>query len=82
MTQNGQAPLQYNWSGPGGASGSGQITDVTVPLVINNLPAGNYTITVTDGVGHEVTNTVTLLAEHFPRRSDDKNELPDAVERD
>jgi uncharacterized membrane protein len=36
----------------------------------------------TDGIVHAVTRAGKLLAEHFPRRPDDKNELPDHVARD
>ena len=36
----------------------------------------------TEGIVSAIQKTGTLLAEHFPRRADDKNELPDAVERD
>jgi uncharacterized membrane protein len=34
------------------------------------------------GIIHGVKKAGKLLAEHFPRRPDDKNELPDEVERD
>ncbi len=36
----------------------------------------------TEGIISAIQKAGTLLAEHFPRRTDDKNELPDAVERD
>ena len=36
----------------------------------------------TAGIVHAIEKAGTLLAEHFPHRDDDKNELPDAVERD
>jgi uncharacterized membrane protein len=36
----------------------------------------------TEGMVSAIQKAGSLLAEHFPRRSDDKNELPDAVERD
>lgn len=36
----------------------------------------------TEGIVSAIQKAGTLLAEHFPRRTDDKNELPDAVERD
>jgi uncharacterized membrane protein len=34
----------------------------------------------TDAIIHAIGQTGDLLAEHFPRRSDDRNELPDRVE--
>ena len=52
----------FTWSGM--QSGSGVVDSNS--YLIPNLLAGNYTITVTDGVGHEVTNTVTLLDETTP----------------
>jgi uncharacterized membrane protein len=36
----------------------------------------------TEGIVSAIQKAGTLLARHFPRRSDDKNELPDVVERD
>ncbi|HEU5069332.1 MAG TPA: TPM domain-containing protein [Verrucomicrobiae bacterium] len=36
----------------------------------------------TQGIVSAIQKAGTLLGEHFPRRTDDKNELPDAVERD
>ena len=40
--------------------------------------AGNFT----EGILHGIDRAGALLAEHFPRRPDDQNELPDAVETD
>jgi len=34
----------------------------------------------TDAIVHAIAQTGDLLAEHFPRRPDDRNELPDAIE--
>ena len=42
------------------------------------LKAGRFTEAVTEAV----QRVGAALAHHFPRRSDDKNELPDQVERD
>jgi uncharacterized membrane protein len=36
----------------------------------------------TQGIVSAIQKAGTLLGEHFPRRTDDQNELPDAVERD
>ena len=36
----------------------------------------------THGIIHGIKKAGTLLARHFPRQSDDKNELPDDVEHD
>jgi uncharacterized repeat protein (TIGR01451 family) len=52
----------FNWSGM--QSGSGVVDSNS--YLIPNLLAGNYTITVTDGVGNEVTHTVMLLDETTP----------------
>jgi uncharacterized repeat protein (TIGR01451 family) len=52
----------FTWSGM--QSGSGVVDSNS--YLIPNLLAGNYTITVTDGVGNEVTHTVTLLDETTP----------------
>jgi uncharacterized membrane protein len=35
----------------------------------------------TAGLVHAIARACTLLAEHFPRSTDDRNELPDAIER-
>ncbi|HEV2211387.1 MAG TPA: TPM domain-containing protein [Verrucomicrobiae bacterium] len=36
----------------------------------------------TEGLLHAITKAGELLAQHFPRRPDDTNELPDDIERD
>jgi uncharacterized membrane protein len=36
----------------------------------------------TEGLLHAISKAGELLAQHFPRRPDDTNELPDAIERD
>jgi len=36
----------------------------------------------TDAIVHAVREAGSLLAQHFPRRPDDRNELPDSVEED
>jgi uncharacterized membrane protein len=35
-----------------------------------------------EGLIHAITRAGDLLAEHFPRRPDDQNELPDQIEHD
>ena len=53
---SGQPPLAYAWSGSG-RSGSGQITDLSSPLRVEQLPAGQYSITITD-----LSNQTTTVA--------------------
>ena len=36
----------------------------------------------TDAIVHAIGEAGSLLAQHFPRRPDDRNELPDSVEED
>jgi uncharacterized membrane protein len=36
----------------------------------------------TNGIVHSLSKAGDLLAEHFPRRPDDRNELPDEIEHD
>lgn len=36
----------------------------------------------TTGLEHGIARAAALLAEHFPRAPDDRNELPDAIEED
>jgi uncharacterized membrane protein len=43
-----------------------------------HFAAGEYT----KGIVHGVLRAGALLAEHFPRTADDRNELPDRLERD
>ncbi|MGI9160669.1 MAG: PKD-like domain-containing protein [Saprospiraceae bacterium] len=47
---NGQPPYQYVWAS-GGGSGNGQIPAAGVPALVSGLPAGNYSVTVTDASG-------------------------------
>ncbi|MCB0533324.1 MAG: beta-propeller fold lactonase family protein [Saprospiraceae bacterium] len=56
---SGQTPLQYDWENNLGNSGTGQITDPNNPTLLQNLPAGNYTITVTD-LNNQATTTATV----------------------
>ncbi len=59
----GQVPLQYSWSNNLGNTGTGQINDLAFPTTINNLPAGMYSITVTDlNTQLSATATVNLAA--------------------
>ncbi|MBK8921482.1 MAG: gliding motility-associated C-terminal domain-containing protein [Saprospirales bacterium] len=60
---NGQPPLQYSWAGSTGNLGAGPITNLGTPVVVNNLPAGNYSITVTNLNNQtSATATVSLLS--------------------
>ncbi|HEY2713317.1 MAG TPA: TPM domain-containing protein [Chthoniobacterales bacterium] len=47
-----------------------------VEAMQQHLRAENFT----DAVVHAIDQTGELLSQHFPRRSDDRNELPDEVE--
>ncbi|MBK9337983.1 MAG: beta-propeller fold lactonase family protein [Lewinellaceae bacterium] len=61
--QSGQPPLQYNWTNNLGNTGTGQIIALTPPTVVGNLPAGTYSITITDSSnGATTTATATLTA--------------------
>jgi len=51
-TTVGVAPYTYTWQGIGNPlNGNGTITANNTDIFINNLPAGNYRITVTDSYG-------------------------------
>lgn len=49
----GEAPYEYNWVGPNGYTNT--LED------IDNLEAGDYTVTVTDSVGYSQSQTFTVL---------------------
>ena len=49
-----------------------------VASIQEKLRRGNVTEAVADGIAI----VGKALAQHFPRRSDDRNELPDTIERD
>jgi hypothetical protein len=56
----GFGPYEYTVNGPNGYTSTGTIS-VTPPIVeINDLPFGNYTITVTDATGNIVTQTTYI----------------------
>ncbi|MEO1261151.1 MAG: gliding motility-associated C-terminal domain-containing protein [Bacteroidota bacterium] len=59
----GEAPFDYILSGP--TSSSGVISMENVPEVIDNLPAGTYTVTVTSAVGLTITAQATIT-QNFP----------------
>lgn len=57
----GTGPYVYNWQRlPTGQTGSGTITGNDVNTVINNLPAGNYSITVTDSYNIQTVIAATV----------------------
>ncbi len=43
---------------------------------------GHFRENPTHAIVHAITRAGEHLAQHFPRRADDQNELPDAVERE
>lgn len=47
---DGNSPVLYQWSGPGG-SGSGQLSNIDPIDLKFNLPAGAYSFTLTDAIG-------------------------------
>ncbi len=56
---NGQPPLRYDWAGSAGNTGTGQIANPANPVVVGNLPSGNYTVTITD-LNNQASATVTV----------------------
>ncbi len=63
---DGTAPYTYNWTGPGATSGTGNIGTTGGTANINNLPPGNYNITVTGGGGFNETGNITIAsADHI-----------------
>ncbi len=62
QVQSGLLPLTYTWSGSAGGAGSGQITALQTPATVSDLPAGSYTITLTDPNGLSTTLSVVLTA--------------------
>jgi gliding motility-associated-like protein len=54
---NGQPPYDYNWQESGGVlSGNGTIANEGDVEMIDNLPAGNYSFTITDGVNDTIVS--------------------------
>ncbi|MCC6462110.1 MAG: gliding motility-associated C-terminal domain-containing protein, partial [Saprospiraceae bacterium] len=63
---SGQPPLAYSWAGAG-LSGSGQLSNLSSPLRVEQLPAGQYSITITDLNNQTKTvATVTLNPATIP----------------
>lgn len=53
----GSAPYTYNWTGPNGSNGNGNIQRSGDQLIIGGLAAGAYNVSVTDAFGgRKVTN--------------------------
>jgi gliding motility-associated-like protein len=51
FVENGFPPYTYQWAGvSNGLSGMGNIADENIDVILDNLPAGVYDITVTDNV--------------------------------
>jgi len=47
VMSKGQPPFNYRWSGLAGTGGTGEITNLNSPAILNNLAPGNYKVTIT-----------------------------------
>ncbi len=47
----GQVPLNFQWTAGTGTTGTGQIADLNTSVIIDSLPAGTFTITITSSIG-------------------------------
>ncbi len=63
IVNNGTAPFSYAWSGlgAGSPSGNGNVASLGSPVVLSNLPAGDYSVTVTgaDGFSNDFMTNVS-----------------------
>jgi gliding motility-associated-like protein len=59
-TVGGAAPLTYNWAGPGGTNGNGNILRSGDSLIILGLAAGTYTVTIVDNFGARRITSATV----------------------
>ncbi|MEY4935056.1 MAG: hypothetical protein RIS64_1415, partial [Bacteroidota bacterium] len=59
-TIGGNAPFTYNWTGPSGANGNGNIQRIGDSLIIGGLATGTYTVTVRDGFGSLKITSATV----------------------
>ena len=58
----GNPPFEFTWQQAGNANaGSGTLTDINIPFAIEGLPAGMYTITITDVSDHNLILSATIF---------------------
>ena len=62
ITVTGSGNGDLNWSG----TSSGSATGITLPYTISNLPAGSYTIILTDGNGCASNSITEALSDPTP----------------
>jgi hypothetical protein len=63
--ENGMPPYTYSWTS-GGSGNSGSIPGINTPTTINGIPAGNFSITITDAGGQQDTIITRQLNEPAP----------------
>jgi gliding motility-associated-like protein len=59
-TVGGSAPFTYNWSGPSGTNGNGNIQRAGDSLIIGGLAVGTYTVTIVDVFGGRKITSATV----------------------
>ncbi len=57
---NGTLPFNFSWTDSGGGVTNGNSNSVNNPIIIQNIEAGNYTVSVTDSNNCVISNTVAV----------------------